>query len=159
MTDIFNNVSIGVLHCLEKREISEEFLGMCRKALTELKAFQQTAMQYPDSINALKLFSASDTCYLVLQKSISELEQAKVRGENPTTLEKLQDVLLYIGSIGKELDVIFNKKVRVEATTIRKETFELQEKAEGLDLLDKIDIRVRSLSGDIATRYISKIEV
>lgn len=159
MTDIFNKVSIGVLDSLEKRKISEEFLSMCREALTELKKFQLTAMRYPDSINALKLFSASDTCYLVLQKSISELEQAKARGENPTTLEKLQDVLLYVGSIGKELDYIFNKKVGVEVTKIRKETFELQEKAEGLNLLDKIDIRVNSLPGKTAATYISRIEV
>lgn len=159
MTDIFDKISVGVIESLETRVISDEFLNTCREALTELRAFQLTAMRYPDSINAIKLFSASDTCYLVLQRSISELEQAKARGENPTTLEKIQDVILFIGNIGKELDFLFNTKIGVEITKIRTKTFELQEKAENLGLLDKIDVRVTSLPSGLKTSYISKVGV
>lgn len=157
MTDIFNKVSIGVLDSLEKGTISEEFLNSCRDSLTELRAFQQKAMKHPDPINAVKLFSSSDTCFLVMQKSIEELEHAKERGENPTTLEKIQDVLLDISNIGKDLDFLFNRNVGVEITRVRRKTFELQEKAERLKLLDTIDNRVKSLPSDLKSSYISKV--
>jgi hypothetical protein len=154
MTDIFNKVSVGVLDSLENRLISDEFLNTCNDALNELKIFQQKAMQHPDPINAVKLFSASDTCYLVLQKSIEELEQAKQRGENPTTLERIEEVFLHISNIGRDLDYLFNRNVGVEITRLRNNTFELQEKAEKLGLLDKIDERVNSLSDPLKKAYI-----
>jgi hypothetical protein len=124
-----------------------------------LESFQQKAMKHPNPINAVKLFSSTDTCLIVLQKSIEQLEQAKARGENPTTLEKIQDVLLYVSTIGKDLDFLFNRNVGVEITRVRKKTFELQERAEKLNLLDEIDIRVKSLPSSLKTSYISKAEI
>jgi len=156
MIDIFDKVSSGVIDSLEYGLISEDFLTHCRNALNELSNFQQEAMDHPEPLNSLKLFSASDTCFLVLQKSIDELEKAKARGENPTTLEKIQDVLFFVGNIGKELDLIFNKKVGIEITQIRNKTFALQKRAEELGLLDQIDKRVNSLPENLKASYISK---
>lgn len=158
MIDIFNKVSSGVIDSLEYGLISEDFLANCRDALGKLEEFQQKAMEHPNPLNSIKLFSASDTCFLALQRSIDELEKAKARGENPTTLEKIQDVLLFVGNIGKELEYIFNKNMEVEITQLRNKTFKLQKKAEELGLLDQIDVRINSLPKNLKASYISKVK-
>lgn len=157
MTNIFDKVSSGVIESLEYGVISEDFLDICRNALSEFGEFQTKAMEHPDPLNSIKLFSASDTCFLALERSIDELEKAKLRGENPTTLEKIQDVLLYVGNIGQELDFVLNKNMGVEIIQLRNKTFSLQKKAEELGLLDQIDVRINSLPKTLKSSYISKV--
>jgi len=141
----FVEMDINVESSLKKREISDALLERLRESRKIFGSFEDAAMKEKNILNGLKLFSTAETCGLLLESSISELEGAREAGENPKSLEELKDILMVVSELGKRLVQIFAYENRREfdIQQSRAITLEIQEEGEKRGLIEPIHDRMK----------------
>jgi len=145
--------------CLESKKISKKLIQYCTESKDLFYKIQDKAIAQKDVLLGLKLFSACDTCALILENVIPQLESAKQRNENPVTLEEVEDVLDVITGIGSNLNEF---QLGVEFGTfdivkIREASLVLQAEAENRKLLPTLEKRVKEISPDIKSSFAERI--
>lgn len=141
---------------LEKEEITQGLLESLVKAKEESSALKDTIKHGDNSIITLKLYSAARTCEETLDASYNELFQAKERGENPTTLQNLSDLLFYTDDLLRKTKDATDNSANGTIHILRKSTFRVQEEAERLEVIDSVDKRAERSS--VRGLIISKVE-
>jgi len=143
MEIIFEKIIKECESCLEKKVVSDELIDACKNGIIESEKMENESMGYHDIIHALKLFSAGRTCKLILQKCVTELEQSRIKKENPKTLGELAEIMGETANLGVSLSSFFaSKSGSCEMNSIRSRTFFLQEMAERIEIIDPIEKRL-----------------
>ncbi len=144
---------------LDKRVISEKLIDYLMKAKDQFILFEDESMKEKDILYSLKLFSASNTCNVILENSIPKLREAKSRNENPTALERLYDILSVTIDLGNRLSNIFDGKGsrEFELKDIRKISLTLQEEAEKRGLIESLDEKIMKTPKEIRKSIIQKL--
>lgn len=156
---IFEKIIKECESCLETKVVSDELIDVCKKGALESEKMENESMNYPDIIHALKLFSAGRTCKLVLQKCATELEQSRIRKENPETLEELEEIIGETANLGISLSTFFaSKSGSCEVNSIRSRTFYLQEMAERTEIIDPIEKRLDSVPIGVRNSFLKNVD-
>lgn len=144
---------------LTQKRISNRLIEYMEKSKDRFKYFEDKSMKEKDILQGLKLFSTSNTCGAILEGSISRLREAKLMNENPTTLEKLHDILAVTIDLGKRLDNIFDGEGSKEfdVKKIRDISLTLQEEAEKKGLIEPLDEKILKTPKEIRESIIQRL--
>lgn len=156
---IYDDLGRELRTSLEKRVISERLINCLMEAKDQFILFEDESMKEKDILYSLKLFSASNTCNVILESSIPKLREAKSRNENPTTLERLHDILSVTIDLGNRLSNIFDGEGsrEFELRNVREISLTLQEEAEKRELIESLDKRIMKTPKEIRKAIIQKL--
>lgn len=151
----FANLSKQLDVALTNDEITEDFLLAAKESVKEFQHLKEESKEYPEIIPSLKLYSATNSGEIVLQKCISELEKAKRIGENPSTLIGLSGLVSEVSDLGEEVRIAMGKhEVNRRLMSIRKRTFRVQEEAEEKKLIEDINTRLGKIPITIRNAFV-----
>ncbi len=155
----FSNLENEIMLGIENKTISENLIKACEESKDLFIKFEDEFIKEEDILIGLKLFSASSSCALILEKAIPDLTDAKIRGENPISLEKMEDILAAVSQIGEYLYSIIDspKSKSFMVRQIREISFYLQESAENIGLLEPIDKRISKTPYDLRKAIAGRI--
>jgi len=143
---------------LVREEISRDFLIVCEEGVREFSRLKEESKKYQEIIVSLKLFSATHSGEVILGNCISQLKDAKGRGENPTTLVELSGLIDEVCDLGEEVRVAIEQHdVNSRLRFIRKRTFRVQEEAEEINLIENIDARLDKIPAKIRKTFIEHL--
>ena len=141
---------------LAREEINRDFLIACEEGIKEFSRLKEESKRYQEIIVSLKLFSATHSGEVILRNCISQLEDAKGRGENPTTLGELSGLIDEVCDLGEEIRVSMEQRdVNRRLGSIRKRTFRVQEEAEKNNIIESIDVRLSKVPTKIRKTFIT----
>jgi hypothetical protein len=152
---VFVELSNQLGIALSNDEISENLLIAAKAGVEEFKSLKEESKKYNEIITSLKLYSATNSGEIVLQKCISELERAKKIGENPSTLIELSGLISEVSDLGEEVRIAMDEhEIHRRLTSIRQRTFVVQEEAENKNLIEDIDTRLSKIPDTIRKAFV-----
>lgn len=156
--NIYSMVISSLNSSIDNNKISHTLIKNFEELLKKSEELKTKAMNYEKSIYSLKLFSATNTCAEIIHNSLPKLKDAKKRGKVQNVLNELGGLLFDTVKLLEDVENSFeSSNIYVMMPSIRNKTFELQQEAENLRLIEKTSEKVKKVSKELRGTFVNSI--